>query len=71
MSDELPGFRVLDGRWGLENLAIAIGRGGQNVRLASELTGWRINIMSAEESAAKQEQIGYCSGMTVPALSPG
>ena len=37
-----------------ENLAIAIGRGGQNVRLASELTGWRINIMSAEESAAKQ-----------------
>ncbi|WP_397533876.1 transcription termination factor NusA [Roseateles sp.] len=39
-----------------ENLAIAIGRGGQNVRLASELTGWRINIMSAEESAAKQEQ---------------
>jgi len=39
-----------------ENLAIAIGRGGQNVRLASELTGWRINIMSAEESAQKQEQ---------------
>lgn len=39
-----------------ENLAIAIGRGGQNVRLASELTGWRINIMSAEESAAKHEQ---------------
>ena len=37
-----------------ENLAIAIGRGGQNVRLASELTGWRINIMSAEESQAKQ-----------------
>ena len=37
-----------------ENLAIAIGRGGQNVRLASELTGWRINIMSAEESAQKQ-----------------
>ena len=38
-----------------ENLAIAIGRGGQNVRLASELTGWRINIMTAEESAAKQQ----------------
>jgi N utilization substance protein A len=37
-----------------ENLAIAIGRGGQNVRLASELTGWRINIMTAEESSAKQ-----------------
>ncbi len=37
-----------------ENLAIAIGRGGQNVRLASELTGWRINIMTAEESSQKQ-----------------
>ncbi len=37
-----------------ENLAIAIGRGGQNVRLASEMTGWRINIMTAEESTAKQ-----------------
>ena len=37
-----------------ENLAIAIGRGGQNVRLASELTGWRINIMTAEESQAKE-----------------
>ena len=37
-----------------ENLAIAIGRGGQNVRLASELTGWKINIMDASESAAKQ-----------------
>ncbi len=37
-----------------ENLAIAIGRGGQNVRLASEMTGWRINIMTAEESSAKQ-----------------
>jgi len=39
-----------------ENLAIAIGRGGQNVRLASELTGWRINIMTAEESKAKQAE---------------
>ena len=37
-----------------ENLAIAIGRGGQNVRLASELTGWKINIMDAVESAQKQ-----------------
>ena len=37
-----------------ENLAMAIGRGGQNVRLASDLTGWKINIMDAAESAAKQ-----------------
>jgi N utilization substance protein A len=39
-----------------ENLAIAIGRSGQNVRLASELTGWKINIMTAEESANKVAQ---------------
>lgn len=39
-----------------ENLAIAIGRSGQNVRLAAELTGWKINIMTAEESANKAEQ---------------
>ena len=37
------------------NLAIAIGRGGQNVRLASELTGWTINLMTVEESQEKQE----------------
>lgn len=39
-----------------ENLAIAIGRGGQNVRLASDLTGWKINIMTADESAQKQAE---------------
>lgn len=38
------------------NLAVAIGRGGQNVRLASDLTGWRMNIMSEQESAQKNEQ---------------
>jgi N utilization substance protein A len=38
-----------------DNLAIAIGRSGQNVRLASELTGWQINIMTPEESAKKVE----------------
>ncbi len=39
-----------------DNLAIAIGRGGQNVRLASELTGWTINLMTVEESQQKQEK---------------
>jgi N utilization substance protein A len=39
-----------------ENLAIAIGRSGQNVRLASDLTGWRINIMSADDAEAKQKR---------------
>jgi N utilization substance protein A len=38
------------------NLAIAIGRSGQNVRLASELTGWQINLMTVEQSAERQEQ---------------
>lgn len=38
-----------------DNLALAIGTGGRNVRLASELTGWKINLMSAEESEKKQE----------------
>jgi N utilization substance protein A len=38
-----------------DNLALAIGTGGRNVRLASELTGWQINLMSAEESEQKQQ----------------
>ena len=37
-----------------ENLAMAIGRGGQNVRLACELSGWDINVMSVEEWESKQ-----------------
>jgi len=39
-----------------DNLAQAIGRGGQNVRLASELTGWKINVMSVDEIRAQQEE---------------
>jgi len=39
-----------------ENLAQAIGRNGQNVRLASELTGWELNIMTEEESQKKNEE---------------
>ncbi|WP_233237659.1 transcription termination factor NusA [Bordetella sp. LUAb4] len=38
-----------------ENLPKAIGAKGQNVRLASELTGWQINIMTPEESQNRQE----------------
>jgi len=38
-----------------ENLPKAIGAKGQNVRLASELTGWQINIMTPEESLSRQE----------------
>jgi N utilization substance protein A len=39
-----------------ENFAQAIGRGGQNVKLASELTGWDLNIMTEEEAGEKHEQ---------------
>lgn len=38
-----------------EALAMAIGRNGQNVRLASELTGWELNVMSEEEAAEKHD----------------
>lgn len=39
-----------------DNLAMAIGRSGQNVRLASELTGWTINVITEDEAGARQEQ---------------
>ena len=39
-----------------DKLAQAIGRGGQNVRLASELTGWVLNVMTAAEAQAKSDQ---------------
>jgi N utilization substance protein A len=38
-----------------DQLAQAIGKSGQNVRLASELTGWTLNIMTEEEAAQKNE----------------
>ncbi|MFK0570063.1 transcription termination factor NusA [Endozoicomonas sp.] len=39
-----------------DNLAQAIGRGGQNVRLASELTGWILNVMTENDAAEKQQE---------------
>ena len=39
-----------------ENLAQAIGKGGQNVKLASDLTGWELNIMTEEEAEKKHQQ---------------
>ena len=38
-----------------DQLSQAIGRGGQNVRLASELTGWELNVMSEQQAAEKSE----------------
>jgi N utilization substance protein A len=39
-----------------DNLAQSIGRSGQNVRLASELTGWTINVMSVEDASEKNQK---------------
>jgi N utilization substance protein A len=38
-----------------DKLSQAIGRGGQNIRLASELTGWELNVMSESQAEAKSE----------------
>ena len=38
-----------------DNLSQAIGRGGQNVRLAAELTGWTLNVMTVEQADEKAE----------------
>jgi N utilization substance protein A len=38
-----------------EKLSQAIGRGGQNIRLASELTGWELNVMTEQAAEAKSE----------------
>lgn len=38
-----------------EKLSQAIGRGGQNIRLASQLTGWDLNVMNEEQAADKSE----------------
>jgi N utilization substance protein A len=48
--------RTMDVAVAEENLAQAIGRGGQNVKLAAQLTGWTINVMSVEEAEARQQQ---------------
>ena len=48
--------RSMDIAVGEENLAQAIGKGGQNVKLASELTGWELNIMTEEQADEKHQQ---------------
>jgi len=52
-----------------DQLAQAIGRNGQNVRLASELTGWTINILTEEEAAKKnQEEFSSISQLFIDKL---
>jgi len=38
-----------------DSLSVAIGRGGQNVRLASQLTGWELNVMDQAQASDKQQ----------------
>ncbi|MCW9015099.1 MAG: transcription termination factor NusA [Gammaproteobacteria bacterium] len=38
-----------------DKLSMAIGRGGQNIRMASQLTGWKLNIMSTTDMESKSE----------------
>lgn len=49
--------RVMDIAVPENKLPQAVGRGGQNVRLASELTGWTINVLSEAEFEARQEAV--------------
>ena len=53
-----------------EQLSLAIGRRGQNVRLASQLTGWDIDILTeAEESERRQEEFRRRTKIFVDALA--
>ena len=47
--------RSMDIAVDVDQLAQAIGRNGQNIRLASELTGWELNVMTEEEFAKKNQ----------------
>ncbi len=52
-----------------EQLSLAIGRRGQNVRLASQLTGWDIDIMTeAQESERRQAEFAERTGLFMEAL---
>ncbi|KZX62603.1 transcription termination/antitermination protein NusA [Vibrio sp. HI00D65] len=44
-----------------DNLAQAIGRSGQNVRLASQLTGWELNVMTVEDLQKKHQEEAVAS----------
>ncbi|HAJ48619.1 MAG TPA: transcription termination/antitermination protein NusA, partial [Alphaproteobacteria bacterium] len=53
-----------------DQLSLAIGRRGQNVRLASQLTGWQIDILTeAEESDRRQTQFRARTELFMNALS--
>ena len=41
-----------------DKLSQAIGRGGQNIRLASQLTGWELNVMTESDAEAEERDRG-------------
>ncbi len=52
-----------------DNLSLAIGRRGQNVRLASKLTGWNINVMTEDqESKRRNEEFRFTTELFIEAL---
>ena len=59
-----PGGKILEVIVPEDQLSLAIGRKGQNVRLASKLLGWEINIKGAEEK--KQEILSQLDDLTAP-----
>ncbi|MBU0653177.1 MAG: transcription termination/antitermination protein NusA, partial [Proteobacteria bacterium] len=50
-----------------DQLSLAIGKNGQNVRLAVKLTGWKIDVKSESTAAAKADE-GYKALMTIPGI---
>ncbi|HBH86407.1 MAG TPA: transcription termination/antitermination protein NusA [Syntrophaceae bacterium] len=50
-----------------DQLSLAIGKNGQNVRLAVKLTGWKVDVKS-ESMASSQEEEGYKSLMKIPGI---
>ena len=53
-----------------DQLSLAIGKGGQNVRLAAKLTGWRIDIKSSEGEAAEKKKENKESEKEEPSAEP-
>jgi transcription termination/antitermination protein NusA len=48
-----------------DQLSLAIGREGQNARLAAKLTGWKVDIKSETEFSQEEEELGYEEGEDV------
>ena len=64
MDDEIRSMEVIVPD---DQLSLAIGKNGQNVRLAVKLTGWKIDVKS-ESMAASQEEEGFISLMKIPGI---